>query len=136
VDVFKTRRQLVDQALDNLGVLAAGQTPADEDVSKIDALIDPMIADLAARDIAYVADAGQPGPANGGVEPAMFLWLAHILAYVATPPFGLQGDPSFYVLAQRGEDMLRTIGRPARTRRTLRTDPILSRGGRRHGRVR
>jgi hypothetical protein len=136
VDVFKTRRQLIDQALDNLGVLAAGQTPGDEDVSKIDALIDPMVSDLAARDIAYVADPGQLGPANGEIEPALFLWLAHILAYLATPPFGLQGDPSFYVLAQRAEDMLRTIARPARTRRTLRTDPILNRGGRRHGHFR
>lgn len=133
MNVFKTRRQLVDQVLDDLGVLAVGQTPGNEDVSKIDALIDPMVADLAGRDVYYVDTPGQIGAAGGEIDPAAFLWLSHVLAYLASPAFGLQGDPSFYVLEQRAEDMLRTLARPARTRRTLRTDPILSRGARRYG---
>jgi hypothetical protein len=44
--------------LANLHVLAEGQTPAAEDIAKADRIIDPVFAQFAACDIAYVPDAG------------------------------------------------------------------------------
>lgn len=123
-----TRRDLIDKALDNLGVLAAGQTPSAEDVAKVDALIDPMVAMLAADEIAYVDAPGEPVAIGGEIDPAQFLALAAVLADEAKCGWGLQADPSFYVLRTQAEERLRRLGRPPRTRRTLRTDPMLRRG--------
>lgn len=123
-----TRRDLIDQALDNLGVLPQGSTPAAEDVAQVDRIIDPVLADLAARDITYVPAPGQRGPSGGDIDAAQFLHLAAILADAAKAGWGLQGDPSFYVLRTQAEDMLRTIGRPPRTRKALRTDHVLRAG--------
>lgn len=126
-----TRRQLIDQVLENLGVLAAGDTPAAEDVAKVDRLIDPVLADLQSRAVAYVNDAGTLGPSGGAIDAAQYLHLAKVIADEAKAGWGLAGDPSYYVLRQQAEELLRVIGRPPQTRRTLRTDPFLRRGARR-----
>jgi hypothetical protein len=123
-----TRSDLIFQTLDNLGVLAAGQTPSSEDVSKIDKIIDASLADLTAREVVYVADAGLEGPTGGDIDPAVYLWLAAILAENASSSFGTGGDPALAAKAQAAEERLRVIGRPARTRRLLRTDHVLRRG--------
>jgi hypothetical protein len=132
MDVSMSRTQLCYKALENLGVLATGQTPSDDEVAKVDALVDPVVADLAARDIYLVDDAGQLGPANGQIEPAAFLWLAHCVAFQAAPSFGCGDDPVFGNYAAMAELRLKTIGRPARSRRNLKVDAILYRGTRRY----
>ncbi|EJW11249.1 hypothetical protein A33M_3327 [Rhodovulum sp. PH10] len=129
-----SRRDLIDQALANLGVLAAGQTPEAEDVDRLDRLVDAVMADLAARDVAWVPYPGELGPLGGEIDPAQFLYLAAILADAGKGAFGVAADASIYVLRQQAEEALRTIGRPPETRRTLRTDPIFRLGS--HGRRR
>jgi hypothetical protein len=119
----KTRRELIDLVLDNLGVLVPGQSPGDEAVSRVDGIIDPSFATLAALGIAYVADAGTPDPPDGGeIDDAIFIPLGDWVAWQVAGGFNLSDSPSLKTLADQAEKTLRIIGRPASTRRTLRTD--------------
>lgn len=132
-ETFKTRAELIYQVLDNLGVLVIGQAPSDEMVSRVDGLLDAVLASLAAREIVYVADAGQPSPPSGGqIDMSIFLPLADMVALRCAPQFNLGMDPDIIATAQRAEEELRVIGRPARTRRYLRTDLQLRIGNRRY----
>jgi hypothetical protein len=122
----KTRRELIDQILDQLGVLVPGQAPGDETVARVDSLVNPSFAMLAALGVVYVADAGLEDPPTGGeIEDALFLPLAAWIAFKAAGAFNLGNDPSLKVLADEAEMQLRTIGRPAPTRQILRTDEQL-----------
>lgn len=124
-DLAKTRRSLIDQVLANLHVLAEGQTPSAEDVAKVDRIIDPVFAQLAARDVIYVPDGGAEGPSGGEIDPACFLQLAHIVAHRCAGSFGQASDPALAALAGVAEDELRDVGRPASTRKTLSIDRAL-----------
>lgn len=119
----KTRRELIDRVLDNLGVLVEGQAPAEEMVSKVDKLVDSHMASLRTREIVYVAQLGTASPPAGGeFDLELFLAIADSLAFRAAPAFNLAGDASLKALAILAEDELRVIARPARTRRMLRVD--------------
>jgi len=123
----KTRRELVDAALDSLGILTPGQAPSDEDVGRVDDLLDPVLEMQAALGVVYVSDPGTSSPPSGGqIELSVFLPLADIVAWNVAPAFNLQGDASLKVLADEAEKVLRRINRPARTRKLLRTDAQLS----------
>jgi hypothetical protein len=126
MDVTKTRRQLIDQVLGNMQVLAPGQTPADEDVQRVDGVIDAVVVMLSALDVYYVDDAGQPGPLNGAIDAAAFLPLAHCVAKEAGAAFGLGADPALVALDREAKAELRTIGRPAGTKRLLTVDRALT----------
>lgn len=82
----KTRNDLVLQALANLGVLAAGQTPATEDFDTVDEHVDQVIASLDERGIITVDDVE-------AIPASWFGPLAVILADDAAPEFGLPGMP-------------------------------------------
>ena len=119
----RTRRDLIDQVLDNLGVLVPGQAPGDEAVSRVDGVIDPTLATLAAQAIVYVADAGTPNPPAGGeIDDALFMPLASCIAWSVAGGFNLADSPSLKALQIEAISVLRIIGRPASTRRTLGTD--------------
>ena len=122
-----TRRQLIDAALDNLGVLVLGQTASDEMVAKVDVVFDPSMAQLRVLDIIDVTAPsilGAPSPPTNGAFPIEFvLSLSDYLAWQAAPGFNLAGDPSLKVLSDQAEDTLRRLVRPGRTRRQLRCDP-------------
>lgn len=131
---FKTRAQLIFQVLDALGILVPGQAPSDEVVSRVDNLLDPVLASLTAQEIVYVANAGTPAPPSGGeIDNAIVLPLANIIAQRVGGAFNLAGDPALAVLSQQGIEELRVIGRPAQTRKTLGTDIQLRAGARRFG---
>ena len=121
-----TRRQLIDRALDKLGVLVPGQSVSDEMVAKVDVVLDPRMAELRTLEIIDVTAPtvlGTASPPNGGEFPQEFcLALADCLAWAAAAGFNLAGDPSLKVLNDQGEDTLRRLVRPARTRRMLRVD--------------
>lgn len=127
----KTRRELVDQALANLGILAIGQSVSSEDVSKLDGLVDAVCEKLAGLGIYYVQDQGEPGPSGGEIDAAAFLPLADYLANAAAAAFNLAADTKLAALAQIAEQDLRTLGRPVQPRRTLQVDRALP-SGRRH----
>jgi hypothetical protein len=82
----KSRIDLINQALVNLGVLAAGQTASAEDTATIDAYIDPLVEELEEREIAFVDD-------TDAIPNSWFLPLAIILADAAAMAFGLAGVP-------------------------------------------
>jgi hypothetical protein len=119
----RSRSDLIDQVLDNLGVLVPGQAPGDEAKSRVDRILDPALAQLAATGDLFVADPGLANPPTGGdYEDASFLPLATWVTGQCAPAFNLAGDPSFKVLADQALEILRVIGRPASTRRVLHTD--------------
>lgn len=117
----KTRAELINQVLDRLQILVYGQVPSDQDVQKVDVLVDTAIAQLAALDIYYVQDPGSIGPLDGAIEDEAFLSLAD---YIAS--FHLIADARIQALSSIAVDTLRTIAAPARTLRTLRIDPALA----------
>jgi hypothetical protein len=121
-----TRRELIDQTLDNLGVLVAGQTTPDELVAKVDVVLDPCMAQLRTREIIDVTAPAILGtsdpPANGEFPLELVLSLAACLAWSAAPGFNLAGDPSLKVLNDQAEDMLQRMASGSKTRRMLRVD--------------
>lgn len=116
----KTRAELIDQILDRLQILVYGQASSDEDVQKVDRIVDGAVAQLSALDIYYVQDAGSLGPTEGAIEDETFLALAD---YIAS--FHLLADARIQALASIAEANLRILAAPARTLRVLRVDPAL-----------
>jgi|SRR5215468_4364385 len=126
-ETTKTRMQLVDQVLTNLGVLVPGQAPSAETRSKVDDILDPAIASLRARDICYIPETGDIGPSGGEFPVEFFLALAASIANYAAPSFNLAGDAKLFSLAQQAEGQMMTLSRPDRTRKTLKVDRALTR---------
>ena len=82
---FYTANDLVNEALANLGVIAAGQPPSVEDFNAINSRIDAIFRKLAALEICYVAD-----PNN--IPGEWFTDLAAIVAGECATKFGASGD--------------------------------------------
>jgi hypothetical protein len=115
---------LIDQVLDNLGVLVEGQSPTTELRNKIDRLVDANVEMLRVEEICYIADIGTAGPpAGGSIELKLFLPLADTLAWACSPSFNLAGDPSLKALDVLARDRLLVLTRPERSRRMLSVDP-------------
>src|SRR5262249_31150933 len=111
----------------NLGVLIPGQSPSDDQVARVDGIIDPTVATLAALGIIYIPDVGTRNPPDGGdIGDEIFLPLADKCAWAAAGGFNQADNPTLKALDSRADDTLRRIGRPASTRRTLSTDIQLS----------
>lgn len=128
----KTRRELIDAVLDNLGILVPAQAPSDEEVSRVDGHVDTVLAELAALDIVHIPDIGTASPPTGGeIDDVYFNGLADCLAWAVAPAFNLAGDASLKVIADEAERRLRRISRPARGRKFLKTDTQLRAGSRR-----
>jgi hypothetical protein len=128
----RTRRELIDKVVANLGVLVPGQSPGDEVISKVDAGVDPTVARDNAIGLPFIADAGTPNPPSGGeIDDAVFIALSHRVTWTVAGEFNSADSPSLKVLNDLAEQELRIIGRPASTRRTLRGDLQLTnrRGG-------
>lgn len=122
---MKTRPELINQALVNLGVIAFGQSVSAEDVQKMDTIIDPALAELTDLDIYYVSDAGEIGPTGGAFEDSAFLSLAAYVANAACAAFNLPADQKMIALSQLAEQKLITLGRPGATLDRLRIDPAI-----------
>lgn len=105
----KTRAELIEQVLRNLGKLANG-APEAEDSERVDVVIDPTVALLSAQEIYTVGDVGEEGPSDGAIEPEAFLDLANIVAMEAAPAFNMAQDKTIIGLAQLAEKRLRIIG--------------------------
>lgn len=126
----KTRLELVTQALIDLGVIATGQSVSDQDMSKMDGFVDPVVDELSGLDIYYVQDAGAVGPTGGEIEDAAFLSLSKYLANAASAAFNLAADAKMTVLADQARAKLETLAAPSRMLRRARIDPILLTGRR------
>ena len=92
---MKTREDLIARVLKNLGVLAAGQAPSDEDRAEIDDLIEPVCAKL--------LDDGVAKLTGDEIEDAAYLPLADIVAEAALVPFGISGGTWGQMLMAKAE---------------------------------
>jgi hypothetical protein len=81
----KTRRELVEQALENLGALAAGQSADTEDVESVDNKVDPLLEEISTEGLLTVGD-------DEEIDSKIFLPLATLLAEKAAPAFGRPSD--------------------------------------------
>lgn len=97
--MIKSRRELIDMALSNLGVLAAGQQPETEDLQRVDAFVDAMLADLRVRDIIDI-------PSGDEFDIGVFADLAVCLANTCRHAFGLSGNPELQAAAMAAEQKL------------------------------
>jgi hypothetical protein len=84
----RTRRDLVNEALVNLGILAAGQQPDAEDFEAVDNKFEPLIARLEKSDIIDLDTTVDEIPDE------LFAPLAVLLADDAALGFGLPGVPA------------------------------------------
>jgi hypothetical protein len=98
----KTRAELVNRALANLGALPAGQTANDEEYDQVDALVTPVIESLSARDIYYVSD-------TASIPDEAFIALGHCLAWACAPEFGMHNDAAMSALANQAEAQLKIM---------------------------
>jgi hypothetical protein len=121
----KTRAELINQCLTNLGIIAEGQSISPEDVEKMDTIVDPALSELSELDIYYVSDKGDIGPSGGEFADSAFLSLSSYIANAACAAFNLPADQKLQALALLAEQKLQTLSRPASTLRTLRVDPAL-----------
>jgi hypothetical protein len=108
----KTRAELVNRALANLGALPAGQTANDEEYDQVDALVIPVVERLSALDIYYVADATE-------IPDEAFMPLGHCLAWAAAPEFGAASDTALYTLARQAELELKVMASERPTYKTM-----------------
>jgi hypothetical protein len=127
----KTRQELLIEALDRLGIIVPGQAPSSTIINKIDGIFDPVVEELADLGIYYVDDPGQIGPTDGNIESSAFMAIADYLANAAAPKFNLTNDTKLKALAIEAEQKLRTLTRPASTRKFLRMDVGIPTGRRR-----
>lgn len=77
----RTTEQLIYRALTELGRLYVGDAPADEDYDTVEELVEPLVDQLNAQEIAYIDDIN-------AIEPKWFLPLARLLAVEASRSFG------------------------------------------------
>lgn len=82
---FRTRQDLVTEALENLGAAPPGQPVAAEDYSFIDEKLQSIVDGLSAQEIVYVADLSQ-------IPNAWFDPIAAIVSFMCRSKFGISGD--------------------------------------------
>jgi len=82
---LKTRADLIRLTLEFLNAVAAGQTPAAEDVETLERLIPGKVAELARRRIIWIPD-------TDAIEEELLEPLATLLGDLAAPSFGQPRD--------------------------------------------
>lgn len=108
----KTRAELVTRALHKLGAVAAGQSPATEDAQMVDAEVEPIMEDLAQRNIYVWGDPDQ-------IDDMAFVHLADILANSVARDFGVAPDETARLSAEK---RLKLLQPPIYSRQVLRTE--------------
>lgn len=96
-----TRDDLIKAVLQDLGVLQAGESAVADDNALVSARIDPLLADLAVRNVIYIPDAEDIGE-------GAFQYVVGILVEICSPSFGRPRDAANVA---QSEARLRTIQR-------------------------
>lgn len=78
----QTKTQLATRALSILGKVAAGQSVPAEDLTLVEGVIGPLVAQLGIEGVTYVGDEDE-------IDDAVFLPLSRRLALEIAPDFGL-----------------------------------------------
>ena len=106
----KTQAELIDRALQKLGVLGAGQTAETEDSDLLEAEIQPLMSDLSERNIYQWGDPDD-------IDDAAFLHLADLLSNSVARDYGKQQDEQLRVTAESRLRLLEPLvlsGQPLR----------------------
>lgn len=90
---MQSREQLVKQALKEIRVVAAGQTPSAEDAQTVDDVVVPVLSDLSKRNVYPFGDPDQ-------IEDDAFVHLAVILGNSVAGQFGQASDEAVRLLAE------------------------------------
>jgi hypothetical protein len=83
---IKTRIDLVNEALEHLGILGAGQSASAEDYDAVDEHVEPLLAHLEAIDLVSLENLDE-------IPPEIFHPLSIMLADESALKFGLPGVP-------------------------------------------
>jgi hypothetical protein len=83
----RTRRELVNEALEQLGIVGAGQTPNAEDFETVDHKVDQLVLYLEAIDLVSIEDIDE-------IPAEIFQALAVLLADECALKFGMPGVPT------------------------------------------
>ncbi|MDO9353920.1 MAG: hypothetical protein Q7T55_09505, partial [Solirubrobacteraceae bacterium] len=102
----RTRQDLIELVLQNLGVLAAGQSAAVEDRQTVNARVDPKLSELGRREVFVGLNADT-------LDDAVFLYVADILTFACATPFGISGTKRTELaqVAAEAEAMLKGMAR-------------------------
>lgn len=90
---MQSREQLVKRALQEIKVVAAGQTPSAEDAKTVDDEIVPVLSDLSKRNVYPFGDPDQ-------IEDDAFVHLAIILGNSVARSFGQPYDDGLRLMAE------------------------------------
>jgi hypothetical protein len=117
----RTSDQLIERVLLDLNVIGHGQTAADEDAAFVSDVAATTFAELNARDVVNISDAD-------AIDDALFEPLVEYLVAKLGPSYGrpVTGATDLLLI----EDRIKDVTRPAGTRGTLATDPVLRHGAR------
>lgn len=87
---YRTTADLLQEVLENLGVLAAGQTPEQEDLSRVSEKLPSIVALLGATEVVYIPDLNN-------IPDEWFIPLSDCVAYHCKAKFGLMADAAAQV---------------------------------------
>lgn len=90
---MKTREELVKQALKEIKVVAAGQTPSAEDAQTVDDVVVPVLSDLSKRNV-------YPFGSPDQIEDDAFVHLSIILGNAVATQFGMPYDDGLRLMAE------------------------------------
>lgn len=88
---MKTPNELYEKALTFLGAFGAGQTASPEDMDVCNISFRPIVEELAAQDVVYIA----VDPVDNDeacIDDTIFIPLAKLLANEIAPEFGIPSD--------------------------------------------
>lgn len=116
---FRTQADLLQEVLENLGVLAAGQTPEQEDLSRVSEKLPSIVALLGATEVVYIPDIEN-------IPDEFFIPLADCVTYSCKQKFGIVGDAASAIdqAYQIALMQFRVMNRGKPTYETLRSDPF------------
>lgn len=107
---MRSRQELIERALKELGVVAAGQTPDAEDVDVVEDEIDAVMSDLMVRNVYSWGDPDE-------YEDEAFIHLAKIIANSVARSFGVAPDDGVRIICEARLRMLIPVvlsGQPLR----------------------
>jgi hypothetical protein len=90
----KTRADLINRALSVMGAVGAGQVASANDYALMDALLEPLLAELDLRGVVYVADPNI-------IDAPFFEHLARLLAARGAIDFGFNPDPAQVAVSEQ-----------------------------------
>lgn len=116
---YRTEADLLQEVLENLGVLASGQTAETEDLARVSEKLPSIIATLSATEVVYVPDLN-------AIPDEWFIPLSNCVAYYCKAKFGITGDAAQEVDNDYQIALLhfRVMNRGRPTYEALKSDPF------------